>query len=93
MSFLESFLKHNLKTGGTGPWARLKLVGAGLGFGAVGWALQYRGIQVLRQWTGQPMFSWGLIGTGLLCIAFACIPLSWVAKAAELPRAKTGHHR
>jgi len=70
-------------------YGRLKLVGAGLLLGIVGAARMTRGVQVVTHWTGQPMFSWGLVGAGCLCILLAFIPPSWVAKAATT-RAK-GH--
>jgi hypothetical protein len=74
-------------------WARLKLIGTGLVLAGFGWLLELRGVQVVMHWTGQPLFSWGFIGAGLLCLVLACIPVSWVAKAAEIPRAKVERHR
>src|SRR5208337_1161878 len=65
------------------PYGRLKLVGAGLVLAFVGSILMARGIQVVRHWTGQPMFSWGFLAGGGLCILFALIPTSWIAKAAS----------
>jgi amino acid transporter len=82
---------HKPKTRAIGPWARLKLVGAGLVLAGFGWALQLRGIQAVTHANGQPMFSWGFIGAGLFCVVLALIPTSWVAKAAEIPRPGTGH--
>ncbi len=52
------------------------LVGAGL--------LRLNGdIQVVRHYTGQPMFSWGLIAAGIVSVLLAVVPISWVQKAAE----------
>jgi len=62
------------------PYGRLKLVGAGLLLAAVGIARMLRGIQVETHWTGQPVFSWGLIAAGALCLLLASIPPSWLAK-------------
>jgi hypothetical protein len=64
------------------PYGRLKLVGAGAVLAFVGAARMARGVQVVTHWTGQPMFSWGLVGAGGLCIVLAFIPPSWIAKAA-----------
>ena len=67
------------------PYGRLKLVGAGLALAVVGCALVLRDIQVVTHWTGQPMFSWALIGGGAICILFAGVPASWIEKATALP--------
>jgi hypothetical protein len=64
------------------PYGRLKLVGAGLVLALVGAARMARGVYVATHWTGQPIFSWGLVGAGGLCILLAFIPPSWIAKAA-----------
>jgi amino acid transporter len=82
---------HTHKARTVGSWARLKLVGAGLVLAGFGWALQLRGIQIVRHSNGQPMFSWGFIGAGLLCFVLALIPTAWVTKAAETPKARSGH--
>jgi hypothetical protein len=79
---------HTRKSQGSNRFARFKLISAGAVLAGVGLLWMERGIQVLRHWTGQPLFSWGLIATGLFCIVLALIPTSWIAKAAELPRAK-----
>ena len=63
------------------PYGRLKLVGAGLVL-ALWVPFGWQEVQVLRHWTGQPMFSWGLVGAGALCVLLAFIPPSWIAKAA-----------
>jgi len=64
------------------PYGRLKLLGAGLALAIVGSALLLRGVQVATHSTGQPMFSWGLIAAGELCVLLALILASWIAKAA-----------
>jgi hypothetical protein len=64
------------------PYGRLKLIGAGLVLVLVGGARVANGVQVVTHWTGQPMFSWGLISAGALCILLACVPASWIAKVA-----------
>ena len=74
------------------PYGRLKLVGAGLAITIVGVALLLRGVQVVTHGTGQPMFSWGLIAGGGLCILLALIPASWIAKAAATD-SKAARHR
>jgi xanthine/uracil permease len=75
------------------PWGRLKLAGAGLILAGVGIALLLRDIQVVRHWTGQPLFSSGLVAGGVLCIVLAIIPGSWIARAAETKREKANHLR
>jgi hypothetical protein len=74
------------------PYGRLKLVGAGLALAILGSVLLLRGVQVVTHWTGQPMFSWGLIAAGGLCVLLAVIPASWIAKAAATD-AKAARHR
>lgn len=74
------------------PYGRLKLLGAGLALAIVGSALLLRGVQVVTHSTGQPMFSWGLIAAGGLCVLLALIPASWIAKAAATD-SKAPRHR
>jgi hypothetical protein len=62
-------------------FGRLKAVGAGLALVAVGLLRLLAGVQVVTHWTGQPMFSWGLIAAGMICIFSAFIPSSWIARA------------
>jgi hypothetical protein len=50
------------------------------------------GVQVVTHWTGQPMFSWGLIAGGGLCILLALIPAAWIAKAAATDSKAGRHH-
>ena len=65
-----------------GRYGRLKLIGAGLVLALVGIVMMLRGVQVVTHWTGQPMFSWGLISAGGICILLALVPISWITKAA-----------
>jgi hypothetical protein len=77
----DDVMKHRHVPPTVRPHGRLKLVGAGVVLAAVGSARLLRGIQVETHWTGQPMFSWGLIAAGGLCLLLSLIPLSWIAKA------------
>jgi hypothetical protein len=52
----------------------LKAIGVGLILIAVGLLRLLGGVQVVTHWTGQPMFSWGLIAGGIVCILSAFIP-------------------
>ena len=74
------------------PYGRLKLVGAGLALAVVGCALLLKGVQVVTHWTGQPMFSWGLVAAGGLCIVLAVIPASWIVNAGTT-HSKTARYR
>jgi hypothetical protein len=62
-------------------FGRLKAICAGLIILAIGILRMRSGVQVVTHWTGQPMFSWGLITGGVLLIISAFIPQSWIAKA------------
>jgi len=81
------------KTRASTSWGRMKLVAAGLVLAGVGIALLLRDVQVVKHWTGQPIFSWGLVAAGCLCIVLATIPDSWVAKAAETESKRAKHSR
>ena len=85
-------MKHHEIPPTVRPYGRLKLVGAGLALATVGSALLLRGVEVVTHWTGQPMFSWGLIAAGGLCVLLALIPASWIAKAAATD-SKAARHR
>jgi hypothetical protein len=85
-------MKHHEIPPTVRPYGRLKLVGAGLAFAVVGTTLLLSSVQVVTHWTGQPMFSWGLIAAGGLCIVLALIPASWIAKAATID-SRTPRHR
>ena len=87
---MNAMKQHHMST--LRPYGRLKLLGGGLAFAILGSALLLRGVQVVTHWTGQPMFSWGLVAAGGLCIVLAAIPASWIAKAASKD-AKTARHR
>jgi hypothetical protein len=39
---------------------------------------------VLVHWTGQPLYSAGLVAMGVLLIVFAFLPNSWVARIARI---------
>ena len=54
--------------------SRLKAIGAGAALVTVGCLRIKGGTQVVIHWTGQPMFSSGLITAGLLLIASAAVP-------------------
>ena len=73
------------------PYGRLKLVGAGLIFALAGTARLLRGVQVVTHWTGQPVFSWGLVAAGVICFGLALIPVSWIAHAAGARGSKARH--
>ena len=73
------------KNQGTRPLARLKLIAAGAVLILVGTVRLLNGVQVVRHWTGQPMFSVGLVAAGGLCILLAFIPTSWIEKAVGTP--------
>jgi hypothetical protein len=57
---------------------RLKLIIGGTILIIVGAARMLTGVQVTTHWTGQPMFSSGLVAAGAFCIFIALIPASWI---------------
>ncbi len=63
--------------------SRIRLILFAVILAGVGLLRLRGGILVVRHFTGQPMFSWGLIAGGIVCILLAIVPLSWVQKAAE----------
>jgi len=73
---------HSETSKGNTRHGRLKAIGAGLILVVVGLLRMGGGVQVVTHWTGQPMFSWGLIAAGFVCILSTLIPSSWIAKAA-----------
>jgi hypothetical protein len=86
--------RHVQPKGAIGNYRRrLKLAGAGLALVCVGVIRILDGIQVVTHWTGQPLFSWGLVAAGCLCILLSMIPVAWVAKAVDISRVKTKHLR
>ena len=64
------------------------LLAFGLAIGGLGLLRLLAGVQVETHWTGQPMFSYGLVAGGALCALLALIPTSWVAWAAQSTRLK-----
>lgn len=89
---MMSAMKHHHVPPMVRPYGRLKLVGAGVVIMAVGSLNLLRDVQVVTHWTGQPMFSWGLIAGGGLCIVLALIPASWIVKVART-HSKADRHR
>ena len=85
---------HTDKGKANSRFGRLKALGAGLILVAVGVLRMLGGVQVVTHWTGQPMFSWGLVAAGIICIFSALVPASWIATAAGLPTKKgnSGRH-
>lgn len=77
---------HKHQRSSNTKYGRLKAIGAGLLLIAVGYLRLLGGVQVVTHGTGQPMFSWGLIAAGILCIASTLIPKSWIVKAGGPPR-------
>jgi hypothetical protein len=71
---------------------RLKLTAVGLVLILFGALKIARSVQVSAHWTGQPLFSWGLVTSGAVCILLSLIPMSWITRAAEDPRAKHRSH-
>lgn len=60
--------------------SRLKAIGAGAILVAIGYLRIRGGTQAVTHWTGQPMFSFGLIAGGLVLIASAAIPEKLVSR-------------
>jgi len=60
--------------------SRIKAIGIGAIIAAVGFLRMRGGTQVVIHWTGQPMFSFGLIAAGLVVIASATIPQRLIDK-------------
>jgi hypothetical protein len=91
-SLMRSAMKHPQSQPTVRPYGRLKVAGAGLALMAVGSVMLLRGVQVVTHWTGQPMFSRGLITGGGLCILLALVPAPWIARAAATD-SQAGRHR
>lgn len=79
---------HESKANANSRFGRIKAVNAGLILVAIGSLRMIGGVQVVTHWTGQPMFSWGLVAAGIICILSALVPASWIARAAQLPTGK-----
>ena len=86
------FQMHSHKRPASGRAGRLRRIAFGLALAVISVPWMLGGVQVQTHWTGQPMFSWGLVGGGGLCILLALIPESWIAKTAT-PRSKAERHR
>jgi uncharacterized membrane protein len=67
---------------------RIKVIAAGLFFILAGMLRVQAGIQVVKHWTGQPVFSWAAIATGGLLVILALIPGSWIARIAGTQSSK-----
>jgi tetrahydromethanopterin S-methyltransferase subunit C len=69
------------KNGRSMNWkSRLKAIGIGTILAAVGYLRIRGGTLFVIHWTGQPMFSFGLIAAGLVAIASAAIPQRLISK-------------
>jgi len=60
--------------------SRLKAIGIGAVIVSVGYLRIRGGTQVVIHWTGQPIFSLGLIAAGLFVIGSAAIPERLISK-------------
>ncbi len=72
-------------------YGRLKTLGIGLVLAAVGLLRLLGGVQAVTHWTGQPMFSWGLIAAGVVCVVIAFLPNSWVQSSDRHAKHKNPH--
>jgi hypothetical protein len=79
---MMSSMKHHHAQVTVRRYGCLKLIGFGLALAIVGCLRVRAGVEIVTHWTGQPMFSWGLISGGGFCILLALIPMSWIAAAA-----------
>jgi hypothetical protein len=66
--------------------SRVKAIGAGAILVSIGYLRITAGIQVVTHWTGQPMFSFGLIAAGLVLIASAAIPERLISKLTNVKK-------
>ena len=66
--------------------ARLKGVAVGIAILAVGCLRIAQGSQVVTHWTGQPMFSFGLIAAGLVFIAASAIPARFIYRMTAIKK-------
>lgn len=82
---------HKQRKSSNTSYGRFKAIGAGVLLIVVGKLRLLGGVQVVTHGTGQPMFSWGLVAAGILCIALALVPKSWIARAVGPLRG--GHAR
>ncbi len=58
---------------------RLTVFAAGAILALVGYVRLKEGVFVVRHWTGQPMFSYGLIAAGLVLIIVAVVPVRLIS--------------
>jgi len=42
-------------------------------------------VKVVAHSTGQPVFSWAVLGGGAICLLLAGVPGSWIERAAAIP--------
>jgi len=66
--------------------SRLQAIGIGSVFVAVGYLRIRGGTQVVIHWTGQPLFSFGLIAGGLVLILSAAIPGRLMSKLTAVKK-------
>jgi len=64
------------------------LLGLRLAIGGLGRLSPLAGLLLKTHWTGQAMFSYGLVAGGGLCAILSLIPTSWVTWAAQSTRLK-----
>ena len=75
------------------PYGRLKLVAAGSVFALVGLARLRIGVAVTMNWYGQPVWSWGMTGLGVVCFLLAVVPCSRIVSAAAIKNLKANPSR
>jgi hypothetical protein len=66
----------------TVPKGRFKLLAGGVLLALVGHVQLHRGAQVTVNWTGQPLFAWGLVAAGTVCVLLGIVPTSVIQKAS-----------
>jgi len=66
--------------------SRLKAIGIGVILVAIGCLRIKEGNPVVIHWTGQPMFSFGLIAAGLVMIASAAIPGRFISRLTAVKK-------
>jgi len=71
--------------------SRVKAIGIGIVILAVGLLRIRGGTQVVIHWTGQPMFSFGLIAAGLVVIATSLMPERLLLKWTAITKSKRSH--
>jgi hypothetical protein len=81
------------KARGASTKGRLGVALGGLSFLSVGIIQLYRNVQVVVGRRGIPVFSWGMIAAGGVCILLSIVPVSWIAKAANLSLPRKERHQ